>query len=84
MRNLFAACWPFDILFTDKVSIIRIAEKRVRVRRIRRTGEESATAIRNAIAADAPWQQLTGRSVAALITACGGERRIKRAYGKTA
>ncbi|MBI4164012.1 MAG: adenylyltransferase/cytidyltransferase family protein [Candidatus Aenigmarchaeota archaeon] len=80
VKNLFELCGKFDVLYTDKETIIKMVEKRVKVRRIHRTGSISSTKIRDAIANNRKWEHLTGRSVATLIKKFNGVQRIKKAY----
>ncbi len=80
VRNLFEACGKFDVLYTDKETIIKIVKTKVRVKRIHRTGNISSTKIRDAIATDHKWEHLTGRSVATLVKRFNGIHRIKGAY----
>ena len=80
VRNLFEACGKFDVLYTDKETIIKIVKNRVKVRRIHRAGNISSTKIRDAIATDKNWEHLTGRSVVNLIKRFNGTDRIKKAY----
>ena len=82
VKNLFDKCRSFDILYTDKDSIIVIAENKVKIERIIRTGLVSSTKIRDAIANDKKWEHLTGVSVARLIKNMKGVERIKKAYSK--
>lgn len=81
IKNLLASCPAFDVLFTDKETIIRLIGGRVKVRRIRRTGTLTSTKIRDAIAAGRRWEHLTGRSVARIVRKVDGVRRIREAYG---
>lgn len=80
VKNLFELCGNFDVLYTDKETIIRMVQNRVKVRRIHRTGDISSTKIRDAIANDQKWEHLTGTSVATLIKKFDGIQRIKKAY----
>ncbi len=80
VRNLFEACGKFDVLYTDKETIIKIVKNKVKIRRIYRTGNISSTKIRDAIATDQKWEHLTGRSVAKLVKKFNGIQRIKKAY----
>lgn len=82
IKNLFASCSPFDVLYTDKAAIISLIRKKVKIKRFRRKGTVSSTQIRDAIAAGTTWEHLTGRSVARLIKAYNGIERIKKAYGR--
>ena len=77
---MFSRCQPFDVLYTDKETIIRLVGGRVNVKRIHRTGTLSSTKIRNAIAAGRPWEQFTDQSVVRLVKKYGGIRRIQQAY----
>ncbi len=81
IKNLFEACGKFDVLYTDKETIIKLVCKKVKVKRIHRKGEISSTKIRDAIASDGEWEHLTGRSVVKLIRKFNGIERIKKAYG---
>lgn len=80
IRNLFAFCPRFDVMYTDKETIIRAVERKVKVKRFQRIEKVSATMIRNAIAHDMEWKHLTGKSVARIIKELGGIERIKRMY----
>ncbi len=80
VQNLFETCGKFDVLYTDKETIIKIVKTKVRVKRIHRTGNISSTKIRDAIATNQKWEHLTGRSVAKLIKKFNGINRIKKAY----
>jgi len=83
INNLFEFCGKFDVLYTDKETIIRLVEKRVKINRIKRTGTISSTQIRDAIANDQNWEHLTGKLVARIIKELGGIERIKKTYGET-
>ena len=83
INNLFELCSKFDVLFTDKETIIKLIKNKVKVQRINRTGKISSTKIRNAIANDQDWQQYTGKSVAKIIKQINGIERIKNAYKAT-
>ena len=77
--------WRPDVLFlsTEKTTLAALAEPRVRVVRFRRSGSISSTRIRDAIArGDPSWKDLTGSSVARLITKWHGLRRIREAYAR--
>jgi nicotinamide-nucleotide adenylyltransferase len=84
VEKLVDACRPFDLLFTDKRVAIRMLERiypsasqgnfRCRVRM-------HATQLRNAVAADRPWEHFTTKGVARIIRELDGVRRIKKAYG---
>ena len=78
ITNLFKVCPKFDVLYADKETIIKKMKNRVKIRRINRIGEVSATKIREAIAHDKDWEHLTGRSVAKIIRKINGIKRIKR------
>lgn len=80
IKNLFANCSPFDVLYTDKATIISLIGKKVKVKRFKRKGAISSTQIRGAIAEGRTWKHLTGRSVARLIKKYDGIERIKKAY----
>ena len=80
IKNLFDKCKSFDVLYTDKESIIALAEKKVKIERIKRTGSISSTQIRDAIVNDKKWEHQTGVSVASKIKAIKGIERIKKAY----
>lgn len=80
VKNLFGSCGKFDMIFTDKATIIEIVKRRANVQKIRRTGKISATQIRDAIANDNKWEHLTGKSTARLIMRLKGIERIKKAY----
>jgi len=82
VANLLFKAPKFDIIFTDKESIIKILKKKVQVEKIKRIGKISSTKIRNAIAFDNPWYSLTGESVVRLILKFNGIKRIKKAYNK--
>lgn len=81
IRNLFEGCGQFDVLYTDKETIIKLIRNKAKIKRIRRAGTISSTKIRDAIAFDKPWEQFTGKSVAKLIKKFNGIKRIKEAYG---
>jgi len=80
LKNLLAKCEPFDVLYTDKQSIIGLAEKKVKIKKITRTGTISSTKIRDAIASNKKWEHLTGSAVAKMIKDIRGIERIKKAY----
>lgn len=80
IKNLFRLCGNFDVIYTDKETIIKIIQNRVKVRRIKRTGTISSTQIREAIANNKRWEHLTGKSVVNLIKKFKGIERIKKAY----
>ncbi len=80
IKNLFRLCGKFDVLYTDKETIIKLIGKRVKVMRIKRIGNVSSTKIRDAIASGSKWEHLTGKSVAKLIEKFDGVERIKKAY----
>lgn len=82
IKNLFEFCGNFDVLYTDKETIIKLIKKKVKVNRIKRTGTISSTQVRDAIANDKKWEHLTGKSVARLIRKFGGIERIKKAYSE--
>lgn len=84
VSNLLSKAPKFDVIFTDKKSIIKILEKKVPVQKIKRTGSISSTKIRDAIASDEAWKFLTVKSVARLILKFNGIKRIKKAYKRTA
>jgi nicotinamide-nucleotide adenylyltransferase len=80
IKNLFTLCGTFDTLYTDKETIINLIEKKVKIKKINRTGTISSTQIRDAIANDKKWEKFTGESVAKLIKQFKGIKRIKKAY----
>ena len=82
IKNLFKFCGNFDVLYTDKETIINLIKKKVKVKRIKRAGTISSTKIRDAIANDKKWEDLTGKSVARLIKKFNGIERIKRSYSE--
>lgn len=82
ITNLLFKVPKFDVIFTDKESIIKILGKKVQVQRIKRTGSISSTKMRDAIASDKAWKFLTGKSVARLILKFNGIKRMKKAYNK--
>jgi len=82
VKNLFDKCNSFDVLYTDKESIIALVEKKIRIKRIIRTGSISSTKIRDAIANDKKWEHMTGVSVARMVKDIKGVERIKSAYSK--
>lgn len=82
ITTLFNKCGKFDILYTDKESVIRLVNKKVNVKRIRRNDETSSTKIRKAISRDEKWEHLTGKSVKELIKKFDGIERIKSTYKK--
>ncbi|MDP2666640.1 MAG: adenylyltransferase/cytidyltransferase family protein [Candidatus Diapherotrites archaeon] len=81
IQNLFECCGQFDVLYTDKETVIKLIRKKVRIKRIKRAGTISSTKIRDAIAFNQSWEQFTGKSVARLIKKFNGIKRIKEAYG---
>ena len=82
INNVFQFCGNFDVLYTDKKTIINLIEKKIKVKRIKRAGTISSTQIRDAIANDQKWEHLTGKSVAKLIKKFKGIERIKKAYSR--
>jgi len=82
VSNLFLRVPKFDIIFTDKKSVINIIKKKVQVQEIKRTGKISSTEIRERISLDKSWESLTGESVAKLILRFNGIKRIKKAYNR--
>jgi nicotinamide-nucleotide adenylyltransferase len=82
VKNLLKLIPKFDVLFTDKKTIINLIEKKVEIQCIKRRGAISSTRIRDAIASNNKWEQLTGKSVAFLVKKLNGIKRIKRAYNK--
>ncbi len=80
VRNLFSLCGDFDVLYTDKESIISAIGKKAAVRRIRRSGTVSSTGVRKAIVEGRSIAGMTGKSVIALIEKFDGEKRIREAY----
>lgn len=84
VRNLVRTCRP-DVLFLsdEKSPVARAVTDRVRVVPFARTGNVSSSRIRDLIARGDPgWKRLTGRSVARFIESSGGDRRIRRIYGR--
>ena len=82
-KELMARCGNFDVVYADKVAVIKAIGKKFKIRKIKRIGFISATRIRDAIAKDKRWEHLTGKSVAGLIKKFKGTKRIKKAYGLT-
>jgi nicotinamide-nucleotide adenylyltransferase len=82
VNNLLKKANKFDILFTDKESIINIIKPKILVKRIKRIGNISSTKIRDAIAFDKPWKSFTTKSASKLIIRFNGIKRIKKAYFK--
>jgi len=80
IKNIFKRCGNFDVLYTDKESIIKLIKNKVKVKKINRTGTISSTQIRDSIANNQNWKHLTGKSVAMLIKKFKGIERIKKAY----
>ena len=80
IKNIFKRCGNFDVLYTDKKSIIELIKNKVKVKKINRTGTISSTQIRDSIANNQNWKHLTGKSVAMLIKKFKGIERIKKAY----
>jgi len=81
VNRLLKACPNINILFADKKTIIDIVGKKIEVGIFKRTGNVSATKLRDNIAYDKKWENLTGKSVANLIKKLNGIKRIKKAYG---
>jgi len=81
IHNLSEKCGEFDVLFTDHRSIAMLIGDRVKVVGFRRAGRISSTLVRDSIAKGEEWENLTGKSVVALIERFDGIERIKRAYG---
>ena len=79
-RKLISSCGKFDVVYADKEAVIKVIGNKYPVRRIIRKGNISATKIRDAIANDKKWENLTGKSVARLIKKFRGIERIKKAY----
>lgn len=82
VENLLRACRP-DVVFlsTEREGLARLATRRVRVVRFRRTGKISSTRIRASIAAGrSDWERLTGRSVVRWILEHNGVAKVHRAY----
>lgn len=82
IKNLFKTCGEFDVLYTDKETIIKLIQKKVKIKHIKRTGTISSTKIRDAIASNKNWEHLTGKSVVELIKKFNGIKRIKKAYSE--
>ncbi|MBT3577552.1 nicotinamide-nucleotide adenylyltransferase [archaeon] len=82
VKNVFRLCPKFDVMYADKETIIKLVNKKVEIRKIKRTGKISSTKIRDAIAKDNKWENLTGKSTAKIIRKLNGIERIKESYGK--
>jgi nicotinamide-nucleotide adenylyltransferase len=80
IKNLINECPKFDVLYTDKETIIKLIK--TKTKRIHRVGKISSTQIRDAIAHDKEWEHLTGKSVVKIIKKLKGIERIKKAYSK--
>jgi len=80
VTNLFKYCGKFDLIYCNKKTIIRLIEKKTRVKDIPGKRIASATKLRDAIANDKEWEHYTGKSVAKLIRKFNGIERIKKAY----
>lgn len=79
-KELTAKCGKFDVVYADKVSVIKAIGNKFVIRKIKREGSISSTRIRDAIAKDGKWENLTGKSVSMLIKKFKGIERIKSAY----
>ena len=80
INNLFRLCGKFDVLYTDKKTIIDLIKNKVKIKRIKRKGRISSTQIRDAIANNKSWENLTGKSVVKIINKLNGIKRIKKSY----
>ncbi len=82
VRNLFSRCNTFDVLYTDKKTVMNLVKNKVKVRTVSRTGGLSSTKVRNAIANGESWEHLTAHPVVQKIRDFDGEERIKGIYAR--
>ena len=80
IKNLFRLCGKFDVIYTDKKTIIDLISNKVKIKKIKRKVRVSSTQIRDAIAKDKSWENLTGISVVKTIKGLNGINRIKKSY----
>jgi nicotinamide-nucleotide adenylyltransferase len=83
VRRFVNTCPKFDVLFLsdEKNTLCKYFKDKSKIQRFPRSeGGISATKIRDAIAKNKPWGNLTGESVVKIIKKINGINRIKKAY----
>lgn len=85
LENMLRRCRPALVfLSTERSRLAKLAERKVRVVRFRRTGRVSSTRLRASIAAGkGDWVRWTGASVVRWILTHDGVARIRRARSRS-